>query len=103
MAKSDDHPTMSAGEIVGIIEDRCVDDPIYKLPSAGHADAAAVAPRETGLGRDGSLTAGNMVSATNGHTCKTQSCPAKATSLKLLHAVLFIVFFYRLCKDTTAV
>lgn len=65
MAKSDDPTAMSAGEIVGIVEDRFVDDIIYKLPTAGHADAAA-APCGTGLGRDDALTAGSMVSANNG-------------------------------------
>lgn len=68
MAKSDDHTTMSAGEIVGIVEDRCVDDPIYKLPTTGRGDAAAVAPCGADLGRHGTLTAKSMVSAINGYT-----------------------------------
>lgn len=70
MAKSDDHTTMSAGEIVGIVEDRCVDDPIYNLPPAGgRTDAAAAAACGAGLDRDGALTAESMVSATKGRTC----------------------------------
>ena len=84
---------MSAGEIVGIVEDRCVEDPIYKLPTTGRADAAAVAPCGADLGRNGPLTAESMVSAKNGHTRVAYPCPANAASQKLLHAVLCLVCF----------
>ena len=76
VAKSDDPTTMSAGEIVGIVEDRCVDDDIYKLPTPGHTDAAT-SPCGASLVREDTLASGSMVSACHGRTC-SQFCPVEA-------------------------
>lgn len=61
LAPRGDAASMSTGEIVGIVEDRCLDDPIYKHPSPDHASGsgATVRPPEDSALTD--LTAPSMV------------------------------------------
>ncbi|CAM9111170.1 unnamed protein product [Pylaiella littoralis] len=62
LAPRGDAASMSTGEIVGIVEDRCLDDPIYKHPSPDHAagSGATARPPEDSALTD--LTAPSMVS-----------------------------------------
>lgn len=66
LANSGDSTSMSSGEIVGIVEDRCLDHPIYKHPCASPVSNASgcstgVAGKGGGVGANAALSTGSMV------------------------------------------